>query len=130
MPNEIVAMALEEVAECQWGLPDTRKEKLLARAKALRSTPSPTPAGGLELFTRRFSTLSDEGEGAACYRYEPIPEAVAVIRLAKNIGYINGRKGHYGDHCAYEKVIREDLAKEWNEALSALDNRLNPKVES
>lgn len=49
--------------------------------------------------------------------------AEAVIRLAQEIGYINGQKGYYGDHCAYKKVISERLANEWNAALSNLQGK-------
>lgn len=113
--NDIVAMALEEVARTciDQGISSNvlLGHELMLRAKALRSTPSQA-AGGLEMFTvvpAPFDPCADRPD------YEPIPEAVAVIEAARHI---------------YVKINSD--AEDWDAlgaALRALDKRLNPKGE-
>lgn len=109
--NEIVAMALEEFAgcadhECLFEL----GVRARLRAEALRSTPSPRAAGGLELFTKTRSNDHDWHT----VDYEPIPGAVAVIEAAR-------KQQFFAPGTLSTAVL---------EALDALDKRLNPKVEN
>lgn len=137
--DEIVARVFDELADIAetWPADMPAPQAFRARAQALRSPPRQSE-GGLELFVERRSTVEWEHGPMVEVDMVRIPEAAAVIEAARNLlKYVGAIVAADPAESRLTVIlgdgIRHEAAKTVvaiGATISALDKRLNPKVES